>query len=69
MNSAIHGQPSAPLTIPYRIRLQRLEKVNLVRNRSFETGRTFAIDSSRTSFVLDGWQQVGQHVEWVDKRA
>jgi hypothetical protein len=59
----------APLTIPYRIRLQRLEKLNLIRNPSFETGRSFTIDSSTTSFVVDGWQQVGRHVEWVDKRA
>ena len=58
----------APLTIPYRIRIQRLEKANLVRNCSFETGRTFALDSSTTSFVVDGWQQVGRNVEWVDKR-
>jgi hypothetical protein len=56
----------APLTIPYRTRLQRLEKANLIRNHSFETGRTFAIDSSTTSFVVDGWQQVGRRVEWVD---
>ena len=54
------------MTIPYRTRLQRLEKGNLVRNPSFETGRTFIIDSSTTSFVIDGWQQIGQHIEWVD---
>jgi hypothetical protein len=58
----------APLTIPYRIRLQKFEKFNLLRNYSFETGRTFALDSSTTSFVLDGWQQVGRNIEWVDTR-
>jgi hypothetical protein len=58
----------APLTIPYRTRLQRLGKNNLLRNFSFETGRTFTLDSSTTSFVVDGWQQVGRHVEWVDIR-
>ena len=58
----------APLTIPYRTRIQRLSKANLLRNFSFETGRTFTLDSSTTSFVVDGWQQVGQHVEWVDIR-
>ena len=58
----------APLTIPYRTRIQRLGKANLLRNFSFETGRTFTLDSSTTSFVVDGWQQVGQHVEWVDIR-
>jgi hypothetical protein len=58
----------APLTVPYRIRLQRFEKANLIRNHSFETGRTFDLESSTTSFVIDGWQQVGQHVQWVDTR-
>ena len=56
----------APLSIPYRVRLQRLEKGNLVRNHSFETGRTFTLDTSKTSFVIDGWQQIGQHVYCVD---
>jgi hypothetical protein len=55
----------APLTIPYRTRIQRLEKGNLVRNPSFETGRTFNLDSSTSSFVIDYWQQIGRHVEWV----
>lgn len=61
-------ESDAPLTVPYRVRLQRNEKVNLVRNHSFETGRTFALDSFTSSFVVDGWQQVGRHVEWVDIR-
>jgi hypothetical protein len=56
----------APLTIPYRTRIQRLEKGNLLRNPSFETGRTFIIDSTSKSFVIDGWQLIGQHVEWTD---
>jgi hypothetical protein len=56
------------MTIPYRTRLQKLEKANLLRNNSFETGRTFTIDSMKTSFVMDGWQQVGKNVEWVDVR-
>jgi hypothetical protein len=56
----------APLTIPFRTRIQRFEKGNLLRNPSFETGRTFIIDSATRSFVLDGWQLIGQHVEWTD---
>ncbi len=56
----------SPLSIPYRIRFQRFERNNLVRNHSFETGRTFILDSLKTSFVIDAWQQIGQHVEWVD---
>jgi len=55
-----------PLSIPYRTRLQRYERPNLIRNGSFETGRTFALDSGRNSFVVDGWQQIGQHIEWVN---
>jgi hypothetical protein len=58
----------APLTIPYRIRIQKADRGNLLRNHSFETGRTFNLDSNITSFVLDGWQQMGSHVEWVDIR-
>lgn len=55
-----------PLSIPYRIRYQRYERPNLVRNGSFESGRTFTIDSGRTAFVIDGWQHVGDNIEWVD---
>jgi hypothetical protein len=58
----------SPLSIPYRTRFQRLEKKNLVRNHSFETGRTFKLDSIKKSFVMDGWLQVGPDVEWVDIR-
>jgi hypothetical protein len=58
----------SPLTIPYRARIQRLEKTNLIRNYSFETGRTFTINSNTSSFVIDGWQLFGQHVQWVDTR-
>lgn len=58
----------APLSIPYRLRLQRLEKKNLLRNCSFETGKILKVDSLKTSFVIDGWHQTGEHVEWVDTR-
>ncbi len=65
----LNWSTEAPLNIPYRIRLQRFEKGNLIRNHSFENGRTFKLDSATTSFSIDGWQQVGQHVEWTDTRA
>ncbi|HEX2395895.1 MAG TPA: hypothetical protein VHI78_11145, partial [Bacteroidales bacterium] len=58
----------APLSIPYRVRLQRFERGNLVRNHSFETGKIFKLDSATTSFAIDGWQQIGQNVEWTDIR-
>jgi hypothetical protein len=58
----------APLSIPYRQRIQRLEKKNLVRNCSFETGKILKVDSLKTSSVIDGWHQTGEDVEWVDTR-
>ncbi len=58
----------APLSIPYRQRIQRLEKKNLLRNCSFETGKILKVDSLKTTFVIDGWHQTGEHVEWVDTR-
>ncbi len=58
----------APLSIPYRQRIQRLEKKNLLRNCSFETGKILKVDSLKSSFVIDGWHQIGEHVEWVDTR-
>lgn len=57
----------APLTIPYKARIQRFEKGNLLRNPSFETGRTFTIDSVTTSFVVDGWQQIGHNIKWTGR--
>lgn len=57
----------APLTIPYKVRIQRFEKGNLLRNPSFETGRTFTIDSVTTSFVMDGWQQTGHNITWTGR--
>jgi hypothetical protein len=56
----------APMTIPYRVRLQRFDKENLIRNSSFENGRIFKLDSATTSFVIERWQQIGQNVHWVD---
>jgi len=57
-----------PLSIPYRVRFQRYERTNLIRNHSFETGKVFKLDSSTTSYVIDGWQQIGQNVYWTDTR-
>jgi hypothetical protein len=50
----------APLTIPYRLRLQRFEKGNLIRNSSFETGKINWIVG--LSFAIDGWQLVGNRL-------
>lgn len=58
----------APAGIPHRLRLQRFERGNLIRNHSFETGKIYKLDSATTSFAIDGWQQVGRNVEWTDIR-
>ena len=50
----------APLTIPLKTRIQKFDKGNLVRNHSFENGRVFSLDSMTSSFVIDGWQQIGK---------
>lgn len=56
----------SPMSIPYRVRQQRFEKGNLLRNPSFETGKTLQVDSTQQSAVIEGWHQVGPHVDWVD---
>ncbi len=55
-----------PLAIPFRIRWQKFEKGNLVRNNSFETGKYLPIDTLKKSFSIDGWQKIGRNVQWVD---
>ncbi len=55
-----------PLSIPFRIRLQKFQRANLIENNSFESGKTFIVDTAGTTFRIDGWQKVGQNVEWVN---
>jgi hypothetical protein len=55
------------LAIPYFIRQQKSEKGNLVRNGSFETGKWMSVDSLHKSYSIDGWQQTGDNVLWVDR--
>ena len=55
---------SNPLSIPYDNRLEQFEKGNLVINPSFENGGVIAGDPANT-FILEGWEKVGQNVEWV----
>ena len=55
---------SDPLSIPYEIRRQQFEKANLVINPSFENGSVTTGDPANT-FMLAGWEKVGQNVEWV----
>ena len=57
------------LAIPYFIRQQKIEKGNLVRNGSFETGKWLSVDSLRKSYSIDGWQQTGDDVQWIDRIA
>ncbi|UCH13838.1 MAG: beta-N-acetylglucosaminidase domain-containing protein [Bacteroidales bacterium] len=55
-----------PLTIPFRIRLQKFQRANLIENSSFELGKTFVVDTAGSTFRVDGWQKVGDNVEWVN---
>ena len=55
---------SDPLSIPYDTRLEQFEKGNLVINPSFENGSVIAGAPANT-FRLEGWEKVGQNVEWV----
>jgi hypothetical protein len=59
---------SDPLSIPYDTRLEQFERGNLVINPSFETGSVTAGDPVNT-FILEGWQKVGQNVEWVTQES
>jgi hypothetical protein len=55
-----------PLSVPYRIRQQKLEKGNLVWNSSFESGKNLIIDSTGVTYRIDGWQKIGDNVQWVN---
>ncbi|MFO7658672.1 MAG: beta-N-acetylglucosaminidase domain-containing protein [Bacteroidales bacterium] len=55
-----------PLTMPYRVRKQKLDKGNLVWNSSFEKGKSIIVDTSGVTFRIDGWQKIGNRVEWVN---
>jgi hypothetical protein len=55
-----------PLSIPISAREMELSKSNLILNPSFESGRYYNIDSSKISFILPGWEKVGNNVYWTD---
>lgn len=59
-----------PYTIPYRVRVNQFDKLNLVNNASFEEGRYFDFDTTGKAFEVKGWKKVGNGIEWVaaDKR-
>jgi hypothetical protein len=59
---------SEPLGIPYEMRLQQLEKGNLVCNPSFERTETRA-GTTEPYDMPDGWEKVGRQVEWIDARS
>jgi len=54
-----------PFTIPTKHRVQKFLRGNLVENPSFERGKRFPIDTA-SHFYVDGWQKVGDRVQWVD---
>ena len=55
-----------PLLIPFRTRLQKYQRANLIRNSSFESGKELISDSTGTTFRIDGWKKVGNNIEWVN---
>lgn len=57
---------SDPLSIPYELRLQQLEKGNLVINPSFEPDAN-PVDGTNRRSVPPGWEKVGNRVAWVDR--
>lgn len=58
---------SNPLTIPYRVRLQKKELGNLLENAGFEQGKFFYFDTvPQATFDINGWKKVGSNVFWVD---
>ena len=59
---------SDPLSIPYKERLEQFEKGNLVINPSFETG-SIKTAAPASSFRLEGWEKVGQNVEWITQES
>lgn len=58
-----------PLSIPYDVRLAELEKENIVPNFSFEKGEEQENDSLVTNFKLEGWEVVGEKVEWTNSQS
>ena len=60
---------SNPLSIPYRVRIQKKDAGNLLINADFEQGRFFYFDSlSQATFDINGWKKVGNKVLWVDAK-
>jgi len=61
---ASNWSSSEPLGIPYEMRLQQLEKGNLVFNPSFEQNGP-PIDGMADPEMPSGWQKLGSRVEWI----
>ena len=64
----IKYKSSDPLAVPYKIRVKELDKGNLVKNPSFESGTIIKTDSIVKDFRIDGWEKIGKDVEWVDTK-
>ncbi|MBN1183564.1 MAG: hypothetical protein JXB49_14840 [Bacteroidales bacterium] len=54
-----------PLSIPIKTRMQYFTRGNLILNPSFEKGKFFSIDSTHSTFSIDGWKPIGNHVSWI----
>jgi len=63
-SSAASWSSSAPLSIPYEIRILQFAKGNLAPNPSFELNNLPA-----GGIAPEGWEKVGNRVEWVDRES
>jgi len=61
-SSAAGWSSSAPLSIPYEIRVHQFGKGNLAPNPSFERKILPA-----GAIEPEGWEKIGNGVEWVDR--
>lgn len=65
-NTQVEWSGNDPMAIPYWVRQQKYEKGNLVRNGSFESGKNIIVDSTGVTFRVDGWEKIGQDLQWVN---
>lgn len=66
LSGEIIWNSTEPLFVSLPEREKEFEKKNLILNPSFEEGRHLKKDSVRISFVLPGWEKVGENVYWTD---
>lgn len=68
VNIQMNWKSDDPQTIPLPVREREYQRGNLINNPSFESGRFFAVDSTRKSYSINGWNRLGENVFWTDIR-